>query len=154
MYKHSLLILNLSSLFICCTKSCTLLGFFFCFTMAKQTKKRSMTTEDETWNWNWSEVQKHTCSYRLSPQVIKEMKIFSIINQMCLKYQSKNTCCAVKWPPFVPLHQAACYCWSCCRWSWFELLYIQLAGLVQWFPTEGLGPSKGSPDKSEGSWDD
>ncbi len=24
-----------------------------------------MTTDNETWNWKWSEVQKHSCNYRL-----------------------------------------------------------------------------------------
>ncbi len=30
--------------------------------LAEQTKKRSVTTDDETWNWNRGELQKYTCN--------------------------------------------------------------------------------------------
>ena len=32
--------------------------------------------------------------------------------------------------------------------------YFMLASLAHWFPSWGSGPSKGSPEESEGSWDD
>ncbi len=49
--------------------------------MAEQTKKRSVTTDEETWNWNWSEVQKKHLQLliiAIGAPKDEEMKIFEI----------------------------------------------------------------------------
>lgn len=99
----------------------------------------------------------HVLSHPLIEEVIRyfsKISHTSVISMMYLNIKSKSTHSAVKcvlWLRYQIVNTDASVCKEHLRWSFN---YKQFDNLVQWFPTQWVGPSTGSQDKSEGLWDD